>query len=406
MSQITAVRDSCISYILLKFAHTLSCTGFQDDTDSACAYCNLNSSDACCQSLKSNSLSGGAVAGIVIGSLTGAALIAFLFYIFYRRRKNDQKLRFLPVPYSRTSADNASYKHPPLIVRTHDGRHNNKSSETKESLIGNNYHGDAAASPQQSPLVDSFNDDVRQSLVGPNFQGRGAEEKIQLPTTSQQQQAEPPEPPMHMVEMFCEAIHSYTPQVDDELALERGDIVYLIFQLDDGWGYGHNLLTSKTGVFPLIFVMEARQELLEQYFLPPNTDNNQQEYQQPQEFQEKTLVEDPAMSYDAVASRQQAPTSAAASERSNASSQRILQECMQRVRDDVRRSISLTSMRRISRIQRSSPPVWVQHHSTVPKRAASILHSPDNDPSISTQHNISPTIHDNNAESYEMRRAE
>lgn len=286
------------------------------------------------------------------------------------------------------------------MMRTSNTRHGlfNNKSEARESLIGSGYHGDTA-SPQQSPIVDSFNDDVRQSLVGVGFQARGAEEKVQLPPSSSEP-GEPPEPPMHMVEIFCEAIHPYAPQVEDELALERGDIIYLIFQLDDGWGYGHNLVTSKTGVFPLMFVMEARQELLEQYFLPPTTTNDN--HHQQDQFQEKTLVEDPgsAISDDAVS--RQTPTSAT-SERSNAS-QRILEERMQRVRDDVRRSISLTSMRRISRIQRSSPPVWVQHHSTIPKRAASILRSPDGDFSTTPQCQIS-AIHEN-AESYEMRSAQ
>ncbi|KAI9340586.1 hypothetical protein BDR26DRAFT_354054 [Obelidium mucronatum] len=70
----------------------------------------------------------------------------------------------------------------------------------------------------------------------------------------QQQQQLPPQPPKQQGGEIMRIIHSYEPQLQDELALVEGDDLILLKRFDDGWAQGCNPLTGKQGAFPLVCV--------------------------------------------------------------------------------------------------------------------------------------------------------
>ncbi|KAJ3244666.1 hypothetical protein HDU78_010672 [Chytriomyces hyalinus] len=47
------------------------------------------------------------------------------------------------------------------------------------------------------------------------------------------------------------AVKRFVPQMDDELALEVGDVVFVEESFGDGWAYGTNEMTDESGAFPL-----------------------------------------------------------------------------------------------------------------------------------------------------------
>ncbi|ORY96620.1 hypothetical protein BCR43DRAFT_458339 [Syncephalastrum racemosum] len=276
--------------------------GFLTDNDAACAYCQRNSTDTCCRrACRSTPLGAGAIAGISVGGAAGAILIgAGLIYLYRRRSRSRQ-------------------------------------GHAKEDA--------------QSLLMGGKKDEERVH-ANSNTEPLLAVHDSQHLTEMTQRQPPSPVPSMEMVEAFCETMHNYPPQASDELSLTEGDIVYLIFQLDDGWGYGHNIMTAQSGVFPLMCVAPATEERLEQLlatsspeFLSVNAlamDCNES-YQH-----DKTLVEDDDSS--------KTPTSATSS---------VLAMRLQNIRENVRRSVSLSSMQRIqqNRLSRAAPPPPPIHES-------------------------------------------
>jgi len=59
----------------------------------------------------------------------------------------------------------------------------------------------------------------------------------------------------------CRVVFSYTPQNEDELALEEKDEIEFISEVEEGWWRGK--LGGRIGVFPSNFVVEV----------PPATEN-------------------------------------------------------------------------------------------------------------------------------------
>ncbi|KAF1742837.1 hypothetical protein MXB_2266, partial [Myxobolus squamalis] len=56
-----------------------------------------------------------------------------------------------------------------------------------------------------------------------------------------------------MILFNCEANQNYKPVSDDEISIEKGDILFVTKYYSDGWGYGYNNRTSSTGMFPAFF---------------------------------------------------------------------------------------------------------------------------------------------------------
>ena len=294
-----------------------------------------------------------------------AIFVAFYFFCWRRRRDNT---RFLPIIPVGTNNKNGLHHHGSGLSSKVEG---DDYDEAREHLVNNNtsnsstmmnYANGAASIGIATTAVGTMSTTIAMEM----------EEKTQLPSPN----------PVEMAELFCEVVHSYPPQVEDELDLREGDVVYLIFQLDDGWGYGLNLSTSQTGVFPLVCVTRAREELLEQLLLVPSD--------QEQFSNDKVLVEDDEDEEQgmlsahttstmnnlgaivaAARSRSPSPNHQVQLEKSptSATSHSLLQWRMQQIRDDVRRSISVNSLKRISRQPRPAPPpVKIHHHNTVPTK--------------------------------------
>ncbi|OAD02589.1 hypothetical protein MUCCIDRAFT_156576 [Mucor lusitanicus CBS 277.49] len=138
-------------------------------------------------------------------------------------------------------------------------------------------------------------------------------------------------------EEFFVVIHAYPPQMPDELELNAGDIVCLALYFDDGWALGYNVTTGQKGAFPLVCISPAPEESLDQLL--------QMDASLP-----TTMMD--------------------ASNHSNAN----LQMTMEKIRENVRRSLSLNSYNNNNNhsIHSSNSYNNDMHHSnTIPKRSAS-----------------------------------
>ncbi|KAI8329768.1 hypothetical protein EDC96DRAFT_529105 [Choanephora cucurbitarum] len=212
--------------------------GFADH-QAACAYCH-STTDSCCQAVTGcQAISIAAIIGIVLGSLAGLAMVGTLFFFLYarwwRRRKTDKEKdgfgRFMMM------------------------NNTNESGTTSKHLMGeeNTSYPSLSSHPYQTtPLM---------------------QDPPLPPIPSQQQQRPPPHlalpsPPQPLLEEFYQVKHPYPPQMGDELSLHIGDIVCVAMNFDDGWALGFNVTTGLKGVFPVVCVAPAPEELLEQLLLP------------------------------------------------------------------------------------------------------------------------------------------
>jgi hypothetical protein len=149
-----------------------------------------------------------------------------------------------------------------------------------------------------------------------------------------------PVPPM---EEFYEVRHPYPPQMGDELGLHVGDIVCVAMNFDDGWALGFNVTTGLKGVFPLVCVAPAPEEVLEQLLQPSD----------PQDYSNKTLVEDGGHYGGAHYNSYNSQNSIT----------------MQQIRENLRRSLSISSRN----THNTLPTTELTQHSSIPRRTASIM---------------------------------
>ncbi|KAI9283657.1 hypothetical protein BC943DRAFT_327437 [Umbelopsis sp. AD052] len=296
----------------------LNC-GFQNDTTTACEFCKENSGNACCQTIVGcnyhHGLSGGAIAGIVIGCVAAVTAAVLIYFCFCRRPRRFQK-EFPPYV-------------PPQFQNRHQRSFNVLRSGSKQSLV--------ASSPYDPQTVST-------SSVIP----------------------EDTTPFTHEIEEFYVAVHPYPPQIADELELHVGDVVCLAMIFDDGWGLGFNVNTGLKGAFPLVCVTPASREVLEQVLMGEEEDTQQVMHHVNSHRNDDTYSD--AAAYGSYMLQQNTfnlPTS------EKRVSQDKLELNMERIRETLRRSMSLS--------QHSSRPVSSQtlasslsHSNTIPKRTASM----------------------------------
>jgi hypothetical protein len=48
-------------------------------------------------------------------------------------------------------------------------------------------------------------------------------------------------------------IHKYEKQMPDEIEIEVGDVLFKLFEYDDGWAKGYNTRTGQEGMYPVGF---------------------------------------------------------------------------------------------------------------------------------------------------------
>lgn len=175
----------------------------------ACDFCRSNSTDSCCQSLSGcHRLSTGVIIGIVIGCLVFVGGLGAVVFFFCFNKKGHQKLQ-------RTS-----------MLR--NGDLHNENTLAYESLGSKNTL--YSHQPSKHEIVENNQ----------------------------------PPPLQAQLDDFYEVKHPYPPQMGDELGLHVGDIVCMAMNFDDGWALGFNVTTGLKGVFPVVCVAPAPEELLEQ----------------------------------------------------------------------------------------------------------------------------------------------
>jgi hypothetical protein len=302
-----------------------SSLGFQNDTVTACEFCKTNgSSNSCCQSISScdlQSLSAGAISGIVIGSVVAAVIAAVLIYFcFCRRRKRFQKeSKFAPYV-------------PQQFQTRHQRSFNVLRYGSKQSLVASSPYDPQTIST--SSVVQEEND----------------------PSSRQADFT-------HEIEEFYVAMHPYPPQIADELEIHVGDVVCLAMIFDDGWGLGFNVNTGLKGAFPLVCVTPASREVLEQVLMGEDAQHSQK------------TIEDTDDYSEAAAFGSYMPQSRITNlgilnlPNEKRTSQDKLELNMERIRETLRRSISLSQS---SRPVSSQSLGFLAHSNTIPKRTASI----------------------------------
>ncbi|KAI8378358.1 hypothetical protein BD560DRAFT_390149 [Blakeslea trispora] len=198
--------------------------GFDDHQD-ACAYCFSHSEvDSCCQAVAGcENMSISAILGITFGSLAGLAMVSTLVYFLYtrwwRRRKTDK--------------EKDGFGRFTMMKNT------NESGITSKQLMG-----------QENTSYPSL-----------------SSQSYSTPPIATTPLIQPPAP-QPLLEEFYQVKHPYPPQMGDELGLHIGDIVCVAMNFDDGWALGFNVTTGLKGVFPVVCVAPAPEELLEQLLLP------------------------------------------------------------------------------------------------------------------------------------------
>ncbi|KAI7873444.1 uncharacterized protein EV154DRAFT_528031 [Mucor mucedo] len=263
--------------------------GYQLESD-GCAYCKTNGTDTCCQTIRGcNGLSVGAIIGIIIGSLALAGMMGAAF--FFVRYKNSRKKNGVSYTGNKFSM--------------------NHKTETNDRSNGIGYE----ALGSQGALVQS-----EQPFLKPS-QLDTALPPLPLPLSLPPQGGD--------LEEFYQVKHPYPPQMGDELGLHVGDIVCVAMNFDDGWALGFNVTTGLKGVFPVVCVAPAPEELLEQLLFDQPTN--------------KTLVEEGSLDH----------------------------LNMQQICENLRRSISISSKRTINTL----PSTELTQHGNIPRRTASMMRS-------------------------------
>lgn len=207
MSLTPAVRYYyVIIYIWLGIDSSSTYIGFgANNFRVACHYCKKNPQDGCCQNVEKchYPLSQGAIAGIVLGSVSFVAMILLIIYCTCHKRKNPI---VNPFQFMSASAAASSATQPELKPQ--------EPLELQPTIL-----------PSPSPSLLS-------SVV--------------------------------VNQEFYVVIHPYTSQIPDELQLSPGDIICLALHFDDGWALGFNVTTALKGAFPLVCISLAPADSLDQ----------------------------------------------------------------------------------------------------------------------------------------------
>ncbi|KAI9357178.1 hypothetical protein BD770DRAFT_410951 [Pilaira anomala] len=359
-SQLLNLNSTCVYWSGLN--GTLNCIlgkanepencGFQLLSD-GCEYCKSNKEDTCCQSLNGcRKLSVGAIIGIIIGVLGFLSIIGAIVFYLRSKQRTRKGVSYLNTGFSMNAK----------VEQNHHHHHHNDSSSALgyESLGSQGVLVPPSKQHHQQQLQQEqqhlFNHHQHKSSIDTSTP------HVLLP--SLQSPPPPPPPPIttttttttttelpQQLEEFYQVKHPYPPQMGDELGLHVGDIVCVAMNFDDGWALGFNVTTGLKGVFPVVCVSPAPEELLEQLL-----------YDQPTN---KTLVEEGSLDH----------------------------LNMQQICENLRRSMSASSKRTVQNsITNSLPSSELTQHSNIPRRTASMMRHGSYDYRESDSP-TSPTLH-------------
>ncbi|KAI7860321.1 hypothetical protein BDC45DRAFT_99501 [Circinella umbellata] len=232
--------------------------GFQDDMESACQFCS-SSTDSCCQNFScKNGLSAGAIAGIVVGSVIGIALIALASFCLCSRRKRVRNDHFKFTTYVAPRDDYHRDS-----TRTSTIPLNNEPPLSTTSYTSHDHLNDIPTPPTPTAVVPGA---TTTTAVGTTFESLSSSSPPIPATHLPSVVPPPPESSSRQVlnnvegesslqqprpEDLYMVVHPYPPQMGDELGLHVGDIIYVALNFDDGWGLGINAMTGLKGAFPM-----------------------------------------------------------------------------------------------------------------------------------------------------------
>ncbi|KAI8084460.1 uncharacterized protein BX664DRAFT_387196 [Halteromyces radiatus] len=344
-----------------------------NDTDGACAYCQKNGTDTCCQTIsscpKQGGLSVGAIIGIVVAAVVMMVLLGLAFFCFCcKRQKRIRKENsfsfktYIPPQQHQSTVEETDQYSGNKVLLQDDDPIRGTTMATAQMMTGT-MNSNGTRHTHQSHLSDPFGDHYEvislannattttntptptastSATLIPTTTTSGA--LVSLDTNPVTASTTPPPTTTTTIEdgepayeeEFYKVIHPYPPQVNDELGLQVGDIVCLAMGFDDGWALGFNVTTGMKGVFPLVCVSLIPPSVLEQLLISSNEEDVTNDGVG--SFSSKVLVEEDDSVFDQGNNNN---NSNGNSSRLSRSSQLAIS--IRRIREDMRRSMSLSS---------------------------------------------------------------
>ncbi|KAI8099167.1 uncharacterized protein BX664DRAFT_289128 [Halteromyces radiatus] len=226
--------DNCIA----GFANEPENCGFRDDIKQACQFCQNTTNAAssnCCQMVNcATGLNLASIIGITVGTLMGASLLLLACYCLCSRHWSRHR-----------------------YFNKNDKKTNNKfSSSTSFS-----YFSDSKTAIHDDHHLKHWPEDTTTTTTTMTSTNNTSTTSFP-PTIRHDHHLQPYQ--LKQEDLYT-VIHAYPPQMDDELALNIGDIIMLALPFDDGWALGINMSTGLKGAFPLVCVSPASTFVMEQW---------------------------------------------------------------------------------------------------------------------------------------------
>lgn len=298
-----SIADTCVP----GYVNEGTTCGFQNNLDGLCTYCNtssLNATDSCCVTSNAGSrcanvrlptftsmqplflsssvtspdttsptrsasgpatgvtsnpgLSGGQIAGIVVGSILGAAFLlglVILGCVLVRRRSEQEKRSSLnqPSPTHQRSISSAEKQASPPFVPLGGARVTRLAAMDGSPPIGTAYDGTMRSPGSSTPTNVPSN--RRGPFLGAAVVGHRGGSALETPMTSSPlNEASSPEGTSGSEQLNAfkdyysqdeirpgdavSTLWDYQPRANDEFGLERGDMLRVVGIWDDGWATG------------------------------------------------------------------------------------------------------------------------------------------------------------------------
>ncbi|KAI8914352.1 hypothetical protein EDD86DRAFT_186916 [Gorgonomyces haynaldii] len=185
--------------------------------------CSNFASDKCCQSIVAAQPANNVpmIIGVVAGVLF--LVIAVAGFVFYARRKRQQR-----------DTENTSYRPYNLKNEPSDAQlYLRKDQELTPSYDKpeQGYKTPSIVAPQQQP-----------ASANPLLDASAPVDMNNLPDGAEK----------------MTVIHNYVPTLNDELKLEIGTTIVMLYKFDDGWALGYDPATQLKGAFPLVCVQAQK----------------------------------------------------------------------------------------------------------------------------------------------------
>ncbi|KAI9004532.1 hypothetical protein DFJ74DRAFT_774458 [Hyaloraphidium curvatum] len=196
----------------------------------------------------SSALSTGAIVGIAIGGAVGLLAIAGLLWYFLRPKPAEKAVQMVPV----TAQGASSTVQQTRPASTAAVQQQPAAYVPPAQLAAASSAYPSTAYPESVP----FNTIAPPIAAGAAVAaGTGA---ALAPTPSARRRGAPASPESPTMEgRDYVAVRPYAPQLNDEMVLNKGDVVTVLKVFDDGWAMGRNAVSKVEGLVPLACLMAA-----------------------------------------------------------------------------------------------------------------------------------------------------